>query len=148
MAYRIIKTIHISIWLLIVDQFTKRLSLNIPEEGMPIINNFLEFKYSENFGIAFSIPVPKTALLIATIGLLIFLTYYLVKELNLKKYVSQAALALIWAGGFGNLIDRIFRGYVVDFISIWKWPIFNVADVYILAGVLLLIGFYAKIKKV
>jgi len=115
---------------------------------MPIINNFLEFKYSENFGIAFSIPVPKTALLIATIGLLIFLTYYLVKELNLKKYVSQAALALIWAGGFGNLIDRIFRGYVVDFISIWKWPIFNVADVYILAGVLLLIGFYAKIKKV
>lgn len=146
MSYRIIKTVHVTIWLVIIDQFTKRLALDLPDGGLSIIKNFFSLKYSENFGIAFSIPVPKVALILGTIALLILLTYFFFKELNLKKYIAQAAIALIWAGGFGNLIDRIFRGYVVDFISIWKWPIFNIADIYILGGVLLLITFYAKIN--
>jgi len=147
MIYKIIKTAHFIIWLVLIDQFTKRLSLDLPKEGFTIIKNFFTFNYMENFGIAFSIPVPKTILILGTIILLILLTYLFFKEFDFKKRIAQASLILVLAGGIGNLIDRIFRGFVVDFISIWKWPIFNIADVYISVGVLLLIIFYAKIKR-
>ncbi len=147
MIYKIIKTAHFIIWLVLIDQFTKRLSLDLPKEGFTIIKNFFTFNYSENFGIAFSIPVPKTVLILGTVILLILLTYLFFKEFDFKKRIAQASLILVLAGGIGNLIDRIFRGFVVDFISIWKWPIFNIADVYISVGVLLLIIFYAKIKR-
>jgi signal peptidase II len=52
--------------------------------------------------------------------------------------VEQTAYALIVAGAFGNALDRAFRGYVVDFIEIRHWPVFNVADVAIVAGAVLL----------
>jgi signal peptidase II len=52
--------------------------------------------------------------------------------------VEQAAYALLVAGAFGNAFDRIRSGYVIDFIEIHRWPIFNVADVAIVAGAVLL----------
>jgi signal peptidase II len=52
----------------------------------------------------------------------------------------------VLGGGLGNLIDRFTRGYVIDFISIWKWPVFNLADVFVTIGVLLIVLFYGKIK--
>jgi lipoprotein signal peptidase len=51
---------------------------------------------------------------------------------------EQAAYSLIVAGAIGNVLDRAFRGYVIDFIEIRRWPVFNVADAAILAGGILL----------
>jgi signal peptidase II len=48
--------------------------------------------------------------------------------------LSRAALLLITAGAVGNYLDRVLRGYVVDFIHLHHWPVFNVADIYVTAG--------------
>ena len=57
--------------------------------------------------------------------------------------VRRLALVLVTAGAIGNYLDRLVRGYVVDFVYIHHWPVFNVADVYITAGyVLLAFGFF------
>ncbi len=77
-------------------------------------------------------------------GLIIYLAG---KELNLNKKITQILLALIVAGGLSNLFDRFIHGFVIDFISIWIYPIFNIADIYITIGILLTIAFYGKIKR-
>ena len=58
-----------------------------------------------------------------------------------RKRASRAqhvAFALILSGALGNVIDRLMRGYVVDFIHLTRWPVFNVADIAVVAGVILL----------
>jgi signal peptidase II len=62
----------------------------------------------------------------------------------------KLALSLILAGALGNLLDRVFRGYVIDFldfyVSRWHWPFFNIADSCITIGGLLLLFFFLKRK--
>jgi signal peptidase II len=60
----------------------------------------------------------------------------------LRRHISwpaRSALLLLAAGAFGNGLDRLFRGHVVDFIHLTHWPVFNVADVYITVGGILLL---------
>ena len=73
------------------------------------------------------------------IGLILF--YY--DKLPKKKYVVVST-ALIFSGAIGNLIDRIFLGYVVDFIDIGLWPAFNVADSAITIGAIGIIYYLIK----
>ncbi len=128
----ILKFSFINLILIFLDQLTKYYS------GTPV----------KNTGIAFGIPVQLVGIILMNILLLILLLYFAKKELNLNSKLAQYLLALIFAGGISNLIDRLYHGYVIDFISIWKWPTFNFADIYITLGILLLIMFYGKIKKV
>lgn len=102
----------------------------------------------KNAGIAFGIPIQLIGIILMNILLLILLLYFAKKELNLNSKLAQYLLALVFAGGISNLIDRLYHGYVIDFISIWIWPTFNFADIYITIGILLLIIFYGKIKRV
>ena len=76
----------------------------------------------------------------------IIVIFVILKALLNKKYEfnnnAKLGMSLILAGGFGNLIDRIFRGYVVDYIDITRlfdYPIFNFADICIVVGVILVI---------
>lgn len=111
---------------------------------------FLATKYlpiSKNTGIAFGIPVPQPILIVATVALLGVLVYFIRKELNLSSHLSQILTAAVLAGGLSNLVDRLYHGYVIDFIDLGFWPSFNLADIYITAGILLLIVFYGRLKK-
>jgi signal peptidase II len=111
---------------------------------------FLATKYlsiSKNTGIAFGIPVQQTLLIVLTITLLGVLVYFIKKELNLEKRLTQILTAAVLAGGLSNLIDRLYHGYVIDFITVPYWPTFNLADIYITVGILLLIFFYGKLKN-
>ena len=76
-----------------------------------------------------------------------FIFYFAIKELKLNAKITIISIGFIVGGAVGNLIDRLVAGYVVDFIGIWKWPNFNVADAHIVIGILLLILFYGKINK-
>lgn len=134
--------------LTVIDQITKLYATKNFQEPSSVIGDFFTFRYAENTGVAFSIPVPALLLIILTIFLLAGILYFAKTELNLSKKLSQTAIALIFAGGLSNLIDRLIHGYVIDFISIGSYPIFNIADVYISVGVLLVIAFYGKIKRV
>lgn len=123
-----------SIGLIALDQYSKFYAL----ENLP---------HTFNYGIAFGIPIPKAILIALTIILLITLISVAHKEFDLKKPKAQVLTALIFSGGISNLADRFMHGAVVDFITISLWPSFNLADVYITGGILLIIFFYAKIKK-
>jgi signal peptidase II len=141
--------LSIDLWigLIIADQMSKAVAAEKLKEPFEFIKDFARFQYAENTGIAFSINVPPTQLIILNIILLLGVIFLAVKELDFKQPASGFLTATILAGAIGNMIDRIRLGYVIDFISIWKYPIFNLADAYIVIGVLGLIIFYGRIKK-
>ena len=95
-----------------------------------------------NSGAAFGIMSGNMIILIL---ITIFLIYYIIREIkkNYDNNISLLSLTLILGGALGNLIDRIFRGYVVDFLSFkifgYEAAIFNVADIFITVGVFLMI---------
>lgn len=107
--------------------------------------------FTKNPGIAFGIALPQFVIIGLTIALLALIIFYTNKELKFSSRLTQLSLSLILAGGLSNLYDRLTRGFVVDFISldfrIFRYPDFNLADAYIFTGVLLILLFYAKIKK-
>lgn len=131
-----------------IDQLTKYFVTLYVRSPLEIIPDFFRLQYVENVGVAFSIPIPYPLLMLANVLLIGLIVYIADKELDLSKRLSQVTVALVLGGGFGNLIDRLVNGYVVDFISIWKYPLFNFADICITVGVLLILLFYAKIKPI
>ena len=143
----------ISLLMLIVfDQIIKYLivkNFSIGEEKI-LMDNFLKFIYIRNTGAAFGILSGNIVFLI---GISLLLIFYIVKEMkkNIDNNLSLLSFSLILGGAIGNLIDRIFRGYVVDFISFTLFKrvmsIFNVADMYITIGVILLIYIVLKEGK-
>lgn len=125
------------------DQVTKMLvELNIiPGCAMPVIGNFLMLYYTQNRGAAFGILEGVTPLIIAIPAILSAACVVLIILRVLHSKLGNLSLMLIAAGGLGNLIDRVLRGYVVDFIDFdtLRFAIFNFADSCVTIGVLLLI---------
>ena len=124
----------IGIIIVLIDQLSKLLIIN---KKITIIPNFLNFTYTENTGGAFSLGRNYIILAISLI-LIIGIVIYLVK--NKSKITSYIPFVLIIAGSIGNLIDRIFRGFVVDFIDVnlFNFPNFNIADICIVFGIIIL----------
>ena len=120
-----------------IDRYTKMLAVaNL--KGRPsyvLIKGVLEFLYSENRGAAFSILQGKQWFFYIVTLLVLLVIYYIVYRLPFeKKYMPLFyILCFIFAGALGNFIDRVMYAYVVDFIyiSLIKFPIFNMADIYI-----------------
>ena len=126
--------------LVILDQVTKLLVINlIPlNDSVILIKNFLKFYYIQNTGAAFGMFSGYTIILVMiTLGVL----YFLYKEIKNNK-VDNLSISS-FAGAIGNLIDRVLRKHVIDFISFTlfkhEMAIFNVADIYITFGVIIYI---------
>lgn len=135
-----IKIYVYAIILLIIDQIIKIIIIsNIPKMPITIINNVLKFTYCENEGVAFSlgngnVPVFIVLNILIICGLIVF---YERNKSCFNKY-DKLFFMMVIAGGCSNLLDRIFRGYVVDFINInelFQFAIFNVADMFIVVGI-------------
>ena len=154
---------------LFVDQITKFIVKKtfVLGESVEIIGNTVCLTYIENTGMAFGIKIGYTTFFtILSIFLTIFIFYYLhkIKEKNL---IYRFPFSLILGGALGNLIDRIVYRKVIDFIDVdipnisiasfdlflfrtpeielFRWPIFNVADIAITIGIIFLLGlFYFK----
>lgn len=142
-----IKLLIIVFILILFDQITKYIvSSLLMNNSLILIKNFLKFSYVENEGAAFGILRGNLLFLIV---ISIFLIYYIIKEIKSNKNNGIIyAYSLILSGALGNLIDRVFRGYVIDFISFTffkrEMAIFNVADSYITIGAFLLIFLMIK----
>ena len=127
--------------LIILDQVSKIFLA----KDITIIEGIIKFTYTENTGGAFGIFSSSTiAIIIFNIIILFMVARFLILQKERMNNLTIIALTLILGGGLGNLIDRIFRGYVVDFIDItdlFQFPIFNFADIILTIGwVLLVIG--------
>ncbi|MDW5300575.1 MAG: signal peptidase II [Sedimentibacter sp.] len=128
------------------DQLTKIWAVNVLKNGesIKLIGNFLRFTYAENKGAAFSILQNQLwFFIIMTIVMLVVLTYIFFKTKNITN-LSRLSIAMIAGGAIGNFIDRLRFGYVVDFIdvrfgSFYNFPIFNIADSFVVCGTILMI---------
>ena len=131
--------------LLAADQITKYFVLLYlkPVGSVPVIHGLLEFSYVENTGAAFGLfknhiwfVVAVTVIAYAVIVVLLF-------RYRHHTFFSYATSALLLAGAFGNLLDRMYYGYVVDFIHVMFFDyIFNVADCCITVGAVFFVVHY------
>ena len=134
--------IYIVLILILVgaDQLSKYLidSNMLEGETLPIINDFFHLTYVKNRGIAFGMFQGKLDIIsIATIIAIVAIAYYLYKERNKLSMIEKMGFIYILAGAIGNMIDRAFRGFVVDMVDfrgVWSY-VFNLADVWINIGV-------------
>lgn len=129
-----------------LDQLSKwwaRAALNaIPQGNVVLLPGILELRYVENRGAAFSLLWGKNGFLIAVSAIIVLLLiFYLIRYRASEGIWSRIAIASILGGALGNLIDRIFRGYVVDMINplFVKFAVFNVADIFVTCGTILLV---------
>ncbi|RUO47623.1 lipoprotein signal peptidase [Pseudidiomarina aquimaris] len=138
----------LSLLLIIIDQATKQWVLSAFDlyESIEIMP-YLNFTYVQNFGAAFSFLSDQsgwqrwlfTGLAIAvSVILLVWL-----RRNPVGMWRQNLAFSLILAGAVGNVIDRLVYGYVIDFIDVyvnnWHWPAFNVADMAITCGAVLML---------
>ncbi len=137
-----------SAFLIGLDRVTKILTVTFLKDNEPVCFLFdaFEFIYSENRGAAFGMM--QGQLIFFTLIALVVLIVALYVTLKLPGFdqprynLLKLCVAMITAGAFGNMIDRVTQGYVVDFIyfKVINFPVFNVADICVTCGCLLLIG--------
>ena len=152
MIYLIKKRLKLIFLLLIIilgDQISKKIIV----DNIDILSNrsFIIFKinYIENYGAAFNLFYGNTLFLsVVSIFSSIILTYLIFYKRDIKEF-DKVGPGLILAGTIGNGIDRIIKGFVVDFINLQfiNFPVFNIADISINVGFFLLLISIFNVKK-
>lgn len=130
----------IVLFLVFLDQLTKFLITKnlILSQSIPVIKGVFHLTLVHNRGAAFGILKNQTPVFIFTSILAIILIYIGIRKDSQKRFTFYSvALSFILAGTFGNLIDRLFLGHVIDFLDFRIWPVFNVADSAITIGAIL-----------
>jgi signal peptidase II len=141
-AFRL--ALAVGLGVLLVDQLTKNWARDAFQDGpVEIIGSWLQFRYSENTGAAFSsFTGSGQTIAIIGVGVIGFIMFLISRT---SRRIELVALGLILGGALGNLVDRIFRGAgaldgaVVDWIDWWFIPTFNVADAALNVGVAVLL---------
>ena len=148
---KLIYLVCISFFIIAIDQLTKtfihtQFSLH---ESRPVIENYFNLTYVRNYGAAFGF-LAQTPLMfrefffLSMPPLACLLILYILMTLKPHQNTQIYALSLIFGGALGNYIDRLHYRYVIDFIDFHiqnkqSWPAFNIADVSIVSGVILLV---------
>ncbi len=142
------------LFLVILDQITKALVIFFFElyESIVILP-FFNITFVVNYGFAFGLfNNPSLNQILVSIVILIIILYFLYLLMKTQDKIFQLTLVIILAGAIGNFIDRVYRGFVVDFIDIYigkfHWPAFNIADSCITVGfVIMMINILFLNKK-
>ncbi|NLJ99643.1 MAG: signal peptidase II [Clostridia bacterium] len=132
----------LSALVLVGDQFSKHLVQLFLDEGesLAVVPDILHITLYKNPGAAFGILAHRTSFFILITAAVMILVLYLYISFPKNKTLGRMGLALQFGGAAGNLIDRLINnGYVVDFIDLRIWPIFNIADSAIVLGTAFLI---------
>ena len=144
----------ISLAVVLLDQGTKLLVIHniAPTDTISVLPRILNLVYVKNTGAAFSILSGKTFFLsLISLAVCVGIVWYLIKNRPENKLLLLS-VSLVLGGAVGNLIDRMLRGSVVDFFEVIfvDFPVFNVADIAITAGAVLLmiyVLFFDREKK-
>ena len=128
----------LGLFVLAADRLTKAwvAASLAPGESIPLLGNFLHLTRVHNPGGAFGLfPQHRTAFLVISGGVALALTFVL--GLGGNRWLRGGG-ALLWAGAWGNFIDRFAYGYVLDFLELPRFPVFNLADAAVVVGAVLL----------
>ena len=144
------------ILLVVLDQISKILiSSNLALGESLNLLPFLNFTLIHNTGIAFSIfggggLISRWLLVIVVSAILAYLLFQIYKKTP-KHQMELISLIFIISGGLGNLVDRVFLGYVVDFVHVfyqnYSFYVFNMADSYITLGIVLYLSYYFFVER-
>ncbi|MCJ7715383.1 MAG: signal peptidase II [Anaerolineales bacterium] len=143
----------ISISLVVIDQWTKslvRANLTFNEIWMPLewLAPYARIVNWHNTGAAFGIFQGMNGIFLILALFIITMILFYFPMIPAEDIYFKLALSLQMAGAMGNLVDRLNRGFVTDFISVGRFPVFNVADSCITMGVVvLLIGMWIEERK-
>jgi signal peptidase II len=149
-------SIALVLFMVSCDHGTKHLAKTHLEgrRAFELVPGVFDLRYIENTDSAFSLlgsvlaPEPRLVVLLVLKALAIagLLTYVLLRFRQLGA-MERAGASLVLAGGIGNLTDRLLRGYVIDFLHLHHWPVFNAADIAISIGIgLLLLGSHRRLR--
>ena len=131
--------------LTLLDQVSKHLVLTYlkGENDISLISGVLQLRYIENRGMAFGLFEGKIPVFVILCLLFFCLFVYVYARIPRTRYYLPLAVTsvIMVSGALGNFIDRVFRGYVVDFIyfSLIDFPVFNMADIYVVCSRILLV---------
>lgn len=130
----------VTLIVLVMDQGSKHWVVNHfqPGESVPLLGQFVFLTYVRNPGAAFGLFAYKTHFFIIISIIMIILTVIAAYQIPPNLAKLRFGLAIMLGGVAGNLFDRLQSGYVVDFIDLRFWPVFNIADMGIVVGVLML----------
>lgn len=145
---RRIITVLSAILLVVADQLIKLLVIARlkPIGSLGVVNGFLRLNYVENTGAAFGSFSSHTAVLSVVTLLAVAVGFYYLLSEKIKFGFEYVCILLVMSGGVGNLIDRVFRGYVIDYIEplFIEFAVFNFADMLVTCGAVLLIIWLIK----
>ena len=133
----------ISFIILVIDIISKRLVIGnlLTSESINVIGDFFRITYAQNTGVAFSLIEGYVGFIIIMTLVVIIMIFKYVKNNKVDKY-EEIGYSFILGGAIGNLLDRVLYGYVIDFLDFnifgYDFPIFNIADSFIVIGVFIL----------
>lgn len=136
-----------------LDQFTKFIVTSSFElyESKPVIKGVFSFTYIQNTGTAWGILKGRRVMFVVLAILILILCFYVYNNIAGNKRYTPVRIAIMFlaSGGIGNMIDRINLGYVIDFLSfdLINFPVFNVADMYVVCSMILLLVLILFIYK-
>lgn len=123
------------IGLFIVDRLLKYYALyRLPIEGQSLVGNSIALQLEQNSGVGYGLAIPSLVIYIVTGLALIALVAVLVHSWRVRLSALGVAVSSMIVGAVSNLIDRIRFGYVIDYIAAQNLPVFNLADILIVAG--------------
>lgn len=132
----------VALLVLTVDQILKWVVSTTLQNGkvVDVLGGLVRFDYTSNTGAAFGIFQARGALFSAIALAVVMGIVFSFRKIAASPPLVRISLGLVLGGAIGNLIDRIRLGYVVDFIDLRWWPVFNIADSAIVIGVLVLVS--------
>jgi len=120
-----------------LSKFYVKLNLS-PGESVTIVNDFFYLTYLKNRGIIFGLFFPPAISIIVLSGIIIAVLLFLLGKIPLKSPWQRISLGLLWGGLLANFFDRLWDGSVIDFLNFRFWPVFNIADMTMCIGGILL----------
>ena len=142
-----------SLLIIILDQIIKFVVIQNMElySSITIIKNFFNITYVQNIGAAFSILSGNVVFLsLISLNVLVAIYIYLSKKKSFNK-IQTITYSMLIGGIVGNMIDRIFRGFVIDYLDFsilkYNFPVFNFADICIVVSAIILLIFSIKEEK-
>jgi lipoprotein signal peptidase len=121
--------------LFLIDRLSKNLALALIDRPRVLVPGLLELRQYANTDFLYLGVIPFGVTVTAIILVMLLLSYLAMREYAAGHHWHVSLLALILVGAYSNLYDRIRYGAVIDFIMVPRWSVFNLSDLYIVAGV-------------